>query len=447
MASACRAILLSVVAAAALAVAPSAAAELADETALAQKYAPVVRLVEQTEECGPGEAFQPTDVDVLFGDRTVALRGPWNPVDLVKIGPEAADLAGLWEYHLDFPGSALDPGCDYELWARRLTEGSPPTVYAHVATEAGRTGRLALQYWFFYPYNQFNNLHEGDWETVQLVFEAGDAREALERDPVAVGYSSHEGAEGADWSDDRLEVVDGTHPVVYPAAGSHANKFEDALYLGSSAEAGVGCDDTRGPHSELRPVVKTIPGDDAAARNAFPWISFEGRWGELQQAFFNGPTGPNLKESWTSRSRRRTPGGHAATPSHRGAVRHTRNRLLLLGGRDGFAWPGQAASQPHHHAGRPGSGSRLWSRSSRRGRAGGPRRRSGSPGGARGGRSSPPQVGCISSARGSSSRSGCCSSRSRSSSRSCRPSSSAATGSSESTPRARRPALSRCSSS
>ena len=26
---------------------------------------------------------------------------------------------------------------------------------------------------------------------------------------------------------------------------------------------------------------------------------FEGRWGELQPAFFNGPTGPNLKQQWT----------------------------------------------------------------------------------------------------------------------------------------------------
>ena len=39
----------------------------------------------------------------------------------------------------------------------------------------------------------------------------------------------------------------------------------------------------------------TIPSDAAAARQAFPWLGFEGRWGELQQAFFNGPTGPNLK--------------------------------------------------------------------------------------------------------------------------------------------------------
>ena len=91
----------------------------------------------------------------------------------------------------------------------------------------------------------------------------------------------------------------GERPVVYPAAGSHANKYSDALWLGSSAEAGVGCDDTRSPHRELSPRVLTIPSDAAAAKDAFPWIAFEGRWGELQKAFFNGPTGPNQKTQWT----------------------------------------------------------------------------------------------------------------------------------------------------
>ena len=28
-------------------------------------------------------------------------------------------------------------------------------------------------------------------------------------------------------------------------------------------------------------------------------IEFEGRWGELETAFFNGPTGPNMKDQWT----------------------------------------------------------------------------------------------------------------------------------------------------
>jgi hypothetical protein len=287
----------ALVALAALVVVPPAAADLSDETALAERFAPVVRLVEQPEECGPGEPYEPTDVDALFDEPTVALRGPWNPADLVEIGPTASDLVNRYEYHLDFPGNPLDPGCSYELWARRITAGDSPVVYAHVATDPGSPGSVALQYWFFYPFNDFNNRHEGDWEMIQLVFDAGDAREALAEDPVSVGYSSHEGAEQADWGDDKLELVD-DHPVVYPAAGSHANKYTDALYLGSSAEAGVGCDDTRGPHRELRPNVKTIPSDDAAARGAFPWITFEGRWGELQPAFFNGPTGPNLKTQW-----------------------------------------------------------------------------------------------------------------------------------------------------
>jgi hypothetical protein len=285
----------------ALAVLPpaSAHADTADERALADRFAPVVRLVEHQEECGSGEPYRPLDVDRLFDEPTVALRGPWRPTDLVEIGPGAEDLVGRYEYHLDFPGDALNPGCDYERWSRRIEQGSEPTTYAHVVTDPGHPGQLALQYWFFYAFNDFNNLHEGDWEMIQLLFDASDAREALDEDPVAVGYSSHEGAERADWGDDKLELVDGTHPVVYPAAGSHANKYTEALYLGSSAEAGVGCDDTRGPHLELRPAVRTIPSDPVAAREAFPWIAFEGRWGELQPAFFNGPTGPSLKRQWT----------------------------------------------------------------------------------------------------------------------------------------------------
>jgi hypothetical protein len=292
-------LVLALAAALALLAAAPAGADLTDEEALAERHAPVVRLVEQEEECGHGESWEPMDVEALFGEPTVALRGPWSASDLVEIGPSGRDLAGLYQYHLDFPGDALDPGCDYERWARRITDGDEPTVYAHVASDPGSPGRVALQYWFFYAFNEFNNLHEGDWEMIQLVFDARDAREALETEPAEVGYSSHEGAERAEWDDEKLELVDGTHPVVYPAAGSHANKYTDALYLGSSAEAGVGCDDTRGPHVELRPVVATIPSDPEAARRAYPWIAYEGRWGELQKAFFNGPTGPNMKTQWT----------------------------------------------------------------------------------------------------------------------------------------------------
>ena len=278
----------------------TASAGLRDERALAERYAPVVRLVTQTKECGPGEPYQPVDVKVLFGSDAVSLRGPWNRTDLIAIGPTAAQVGkGLYDYHLDFPGDALNPGCSYEQWERRITAGTKPTVYAHVATQKGTRGKLALQYWLFYVFNDWNNPHEGDWEMIQLVFDAPTAAEALHQTPVEVGYSQHEGAERASWDASKLELLGRTHPVVNVAAGSHANFFGSALYLGSSASQGVGCDDTRGPAHDVRPVVETIPSDPAEARAQFPWVGFQGRWGELQRAFFNGPTGPNLKTQWT----------------------------------------------------------------------------------------------------------------------------------------------------
>ena len=292
------AVALAVVAAAALSL-PAVGRAQAEEQ-LAQRYSPVVRLVEQKEECGPGEPYEPTDIDAFLGQDTVSLRGPWTSNDLIKIAPTAADLGkGLFEYNLDFPGDALNPGCDYERWARRINEGRRPAVYAHLVTQPAHPDRLALQYWLFYPFNDWNNNHEGDWEMVQLVFAAANAGDALSKAPLEIGYSQHEGAEKADWGEDKLQLVDGTHPVVYPAAGSHANFFDDALYIGRSADEGVGCDDTTGPSRELRPLVHTIPSDPAAARKAFPWIAFEGRWGERRRAFLNGPTGPNLKTQWT----------------------------------------------------------------------------------------------------------------------------------------------------
>ena len=339
-----KAAVLSGVAAVVLAVAPVAAADAGSERALAARYAPVVRLVAHSGECGPGKPHVTIDVDALFGEPTVALRGPWSGAELVKIGPTANDLSkGLYAYHLDFPGRALHPGCDYLHWERRIAAGRAPAVYAHVATDPEHPGKLALQYWFFYVFNDWNNRHEGDWEMIQLVFDATTAMEALGRTPVEIGYSQHEGAERGTWGDDKLELVGGTHPVVHPADGSHANFFDEALYLGSSAEEGVGCDDTRGPTIEVRPDVRTIPSDSAAARAQYPWIGFEGRWGELQPAFFNGPTGPNAKTQWTHpissaedwRSRSLTvPAGGlfgpAATDFFCGAVGHGSASLVRL---------------------------------------------------------------------------------------------------------------------
>ena len=254
------------------------------------RFAPVVRLVEQVEECGPGEPYDPIDVDLLFGR---ADRRPARPLEPDRprrrsargrrICGTASSTTSTSRATRSTPAATTSAGRG--VWR----SGTEPTVYAHVATEAGYPGQLALQYWFFYTFNDFNNTHEGDWEMIQLVFDANDAREALGQEPATVGYSSHEGAEQASWDDDKLDVVDETHPVVYPGAGSHANKYTEALYLGSSAEAGVGCDDTRGPHRELRPAVVTIPSAPAAARPPSPGSTSRGGGASSRGRSSTGP--------------------------------------------------------------------------------------------------------------------------------------------------------------
>jgi hypothetical protein len=266
---------------------------------LAHKYAPVVKIVKQTEPCGHGEPYRPSSVDVVLGKQEVALRGPWSGANVVQVAPTAADLKGHLAYNLDFPGNPLSPGCGYERWSRLISKGSKPTTYARVVADPAHPRQLALQYWFFYVYNDFNNKHEGDWEMIQLDFDAPDAQAALEKPPEEIGYSQHDGAERADWRDDKLERV-GTHPVVYPAAGSHANYFKPALYLGRSAAQGVGCDDTNGPSRTLRPQVVVVPTDKSDYLEEFPWLGYQGRWGERQPSFYNGPLGPNLKQRWVA---------------------------------------------------------------------------------------------------------------------------------------------------
>src|SRR5262244_2771416 len=74
-------------------VAMSARAASDPAAELADKYAPVVKIVKQTEPCGHGEPFLPSNVNVVFGRDEVALRGPWQGSNLVKVAPTAQDIA------------------------------------------------------------------------------------------------------------------------------------------------------------------------------------------------------------------------------------------------------------------------------------------------------------------------------------------------------------------
>ena len=261
---------------------------------LAERYSPIVVVRDQPASCGAGEPYLPVRVESVLGRPDVVLRGPGG--ESIP-GPVAADLAGRGDgWYLDLPGNPLSPACDYERWSDSADPQQPPAVYARVATDPAHPGTLALQYWFWWVFNDWNDRHEGDWEMIQLLFDADDAEAALATSPTAVAYAQHEGSETAPWDDPKL-LREGDHVVVYPAQGSHAAYFTQSQWFGKSAAAGFGCDDTSALGVEVRPSVVVLPDQPTAG---FEWLDFTGRWGEKAPSFNNGPTGPNTKDQWAA---------------------------------------------------------------------------------------------------------------------------------------------------
>jgi hypothetical protein len=263
---------------------------------LAAKYSPVLVLEPQAKPCGAGEAYRPTSVDIVLGRQDVLLRDPRGKV--VKHAPTGRDLWALAAgYYLDLPGDPLEPGCDYETQFRSWNGGRPPSVYAHIATDPERPGKLALQYWFYYTFNDFTDKHESDWEMAQVDFVASDAAEALQVAPYEVDLSQHAGGERSGWADTKLQKQ-GTHLLIYDATGSHANYFDSALYLGRGAKEGFGCDRTEDATQRLQLQTVLLPDIPSSADDPYAWLAFQGRWGQKERGINNGPTGPGVKTQW-----------------------------------------------------------------------------------------------------------------------------------------------------
>lgn len=300
---------------------------------LAERYAPIAMVrEEQDPPCETStEQYQPTSVDTVLGNPTVTLTRyvEGEGLEEVKRAPTAADIAGLRDgYYLDLEGTALGDTCVYSrAFHEQVEEGRAPAIaYAHIAREPNHPG-FVLQYWLFWYFNQFNDLHEADWEGLQLSFESDTVEGALREEPSEIILFQHAGGERADWEDAKVKK-EGTRPIVYPAAGSHATFYDSTVYIENGQHgSGVGCDNTSEPLRELplRPVL--LP-DTASEKGPFRWLSYRGRWGEREKGFNNGPTGPVTKTvwrepfAWMEKQRTtspRLPGGSIAGPQVTGA--------------------------------------------------------------------------------------------------------------------------------
>jgi hypothetical protein len=81
---------------------------------------------------------------------------------------------------------------------------APALTYARIAREKGHAG-FVVRYWFFYYLNEFNDLHEGDWEGIQIAFDAATPAEALAEEPSKIALFQYGGGVGRRQGQDARE--------------------------------------------------------------------------------------------------------------------------------------------------------------------------------------------------------------------------------------------------
>ena len=184
------------------------------------------------------------------GEWDSCLEIPWvhggNPLRIVRhLFPFGRQFRAHWA----LPVPKADCGCAQTIWERYLRivkhdvarppteQRYPHTLYARVL--AGRelpeigeghplAEAIAVQYWWFFFYNDAWNRHQGDWENLTVFLQP--CPDGLE--PFGAAYASHDLGRWRRWQDvGRVddagdEGPGGTHPVVYVARGSHASYFD-----------------------------------------------------------------------------------------------------------------------------------------------------------------------------------------------------------------------------
>jgi hypothetical protein len=174
-------------------------------TALADQFAPTLRL-------SSAEQFKPIAIEDYLSHATLKTGTP--PTGrATQLHPTSFSIpTGPGPSYLDLRNADASRGpSQYRAIEQQIEKLRPrPTVYWRIAHEPS-TGRIAIEYWFLYLYNDFTDRHEADWEGVTVFLQSGT--------PLGVSYSQHQGRSWTPWP----AAATNDHPTVYVAAGSHAN--------------------------------------------------------------------------------------------------------------------------------------------------------------------------------------------------------------------------------
>jgi hypothetical protein len=184
----------------------------ASALALAERFAPELRFA-------AGEHYRPLTMQQYLG--TATLRSGTPPSG--TLAQERPTLFTLPVQSLPMYLDVRDAQPNANAGRYPMLESSivsahaRPTVYWRLARQPS-TGRLALEYWFLYLYNDFTDRHEADWEGVTVFLEDGA--------PIGASYSQHQGRQWTAWGGAPPDAG----PTVYVGRGSHANYARPGTY-------------------------------------------------------------------------------------------------------------------------------------------------------------------------------------------------------------------------
>ena len=154
--------------------------------------------------------------------------------------------------HFEYPGNGdrddeskgKDSWYDYYNSTTHPKRGDHPdfphTAYVHIFEEGGQ---VVIQYYYFYPFNDFQNDHEGDWPHVNVRITSYDPEVA---ELVGIDYKFH--SKGMNYTSigertfnprTQFAPAEGeTHPVIYVGVGSHGS-FPTGGNYNNAAKASV----------------------------------------------------------------------------------------------------------------------------------------------------------------------------------------------------------------
>ena len=165
-----------------------------------------------------------------------------------------------------------------------------PTVYYKIFENKGHDYLKAVQYWFFYFYNDWSKDHPGDWETITVFLDSNES-------PKEVIFSTHYEANKYSWKNIHT-YLNTTHPYVYVSNGGHGsyNHSGNTPYIKvgyTDNHKGDLIDEFLYPRvSSIKELVNEKYRYALEELEKDSWIGFEGRWGDSDSA----PPGPRFRK-------------------------------------------------------------------------------------------------------------------------------------------------------